>query len=72
MRLSGEVLDAYYTIGGRVLSADPGNMNVSVQYPLGDKARRNFILEVERRVDDIGDNKNSTYMLARLYYRFIF
>lgn len=72
LRLSGEILDAYLNVGGRVLSADINNMNVSVQFPLGNKVSRNFILEVERRVEDIGNNFNSTYMLARIYYRFIF
>lgn len=71
MRLSGEVLDAYFNIGGRISNID--NMNVSVQFPLGNKARRNFILEVERKVEDFGLNTNLNYMYAaRLYYRFIF
>ena len=55
-----------------MLSGDIGQMNVSVQFPLGNKAKRNFILEVERRVEDIGVNANTNYILARLYYRFIF
>ncbi|HLP16707.1 MAG TPA: translocation/assembly module TamB domain-containing protein, partial [Bacteroidota bacterium] len=70
-RLSGEVLDAYFNIGGR-MRTDLNNMNVSVQYPLGNKTRRNFIFEVEVRSDDTGTTTTNQYLLARLYYRFIF
>jgi hypothetical protein len=71
LRLSGEVLDAYFSIGGRMRTNDLNNMNVSVQFPLGDKQRRNFIFEVEqRRAENI--DINNQILSAKIYYRFIF
>ena len=72
VRLSGEIMDAYVNIGGRVFST-MDNMNVSIQLPLGNKTKRNFILEVEKHVDDLGLTVgNPTYFLARIFYRFTF
>jgi hypothetical protein len=74
VRLTAEILDAYVNIGGRVLYPDINNLNVSIQLPLGNKAKRNFILEVEKHVDDLGGttSNNPSYLLARLFYRFTF
>ncbi|MGE5313136.1 MAG: translocation/assembly module TamB domain-containing protein [Acidobacteriota bacterium] len=69
LRLSGEMLDAYFSIGGSTTYLN--SANVSIQYPLGDKTRRNFMLELERRVENI-DYYSNPYLSARLYYRFIF
>ncbi len=71
VRISGEILDAYFSVGGRVLS---GFGNFSVQLPLGDKRQRNFMFEVERKVENLeyGNISRSPLLGARVYYRFTF
>jgi len=78
VRLTGQVGDAVIRAGGKVLN-DPNNMNVSVELPisslLNNDRLRNFILTLERKVDDRGDitdQRRAASNGAKLFYRFTF
>jgi hypothetical protein len=78
IRISGVLGDGLWRIGGKVLEDPFNNANISLLYSLGDIFKspglRNFMLELERRVEtsvgQLNDRKetNST----RLFYRFSF
>ncbi len=76
LRLSGEILNAYWRFGGRIFT-DISNANVSVQLSMGNvfnsRRLRNLMLNLERRVRDIQvpAQDKDTYG-ARLYYRITF
>lgn len=76
LRLSGEVFNAYWRFGGRILT-DPTNANVSVQLSMGEVFNsthlRNLMLELERSIRDIQfpTQDRDTYG-AKLYYRITF
>ena len=74
VRLSGEVFNAYWRFGGRILN-DIGRANVSFQIPVGEmvksKALQNLFIEVERKVEDetfVSERKLTN--TARLFYKF--
>ncbi len=72
VRIGAEVLDAYVNVGGRVFS-DVNNANISVQIPLGDRQKRNFMLEVEKKTENFDYTIQARTILgARIYYRFTF
>jgi hypothetical protein len=72
IRLGGEFLDATVNLGGRVFS-DINNTNVSIQYPIGDKVKRNFMIEVEKKTEDYDFTvQTRTTLGARIFYRFTF
>jgi hypothetical protein len=77
IRLTGELGDAVYRLGGKVFS-DIGNTNVNVQYPMSSILRseswRNFILEYERRVEEFGssDQRREPTNAIKLLYRLTF
>jgi autotransporter translocation and assembly factor TamB len=76
VRLTGEVGDAVFRLGGKVLS-DLNNTNVSVQLPMsaivGSEKWRNLLLEAERTVQGVEsfDQRRESKGL-RLLYRIIF
>jgi hypothetical protein len=76
VRLTGEVGDAVFRLGGRVLN-DINNANVSIQLPmssiLGSEKWRNLVLEAERRVEGLEsvDQRRESKGI-RLLYRIIF
>jgi len=76
VRLTGEVGDAVFRLGGRVLS-DLNNTNVSIQLPMsaivGSEKWRNLLLEAERTVQGVEsvDQRRESKGL-RLLYRIIF
>lgn len=76
VRLTGELGDAVFRLGGRVLS-DLNNTNVSIQLPMsaivGSEKWRNLVLEAERRVQGVEsiDQRRESRGL-RLLYRIIF
>ncbi len=76
VRLTGEIGEAVFRLGGRVFS-DINNANVSVQLPmsalLGSERWRNLILEAERRVEGVEsiDQRRESRAL-RLFYRITF
>jgi autotransporter translocation and assembly factor TamB len=72
LRIGAEVFDAYLNVGGRVFS-DVNNANVSLQVPLGDRQKRDFMLEVEKKTENFDYSTQSrTSIGARIYYRFTF
>ena len=77
IRLTGELGNAVYRLGGKVFS-DIGNTNVNVQYPMSailqSDAWRNFILEYERRVEEFGtyDQRREPINAIKLLYRITF
>jgi hypothetical protein len=72
IRIGAEVLDAYVNVGGRVFT-DVNNANISVEIPLGDKQRRNFMLEVEKKTENFDYTIQARTILgARIFYRFTF
>lgn len=72
VRIGAEFLDAYVNIGGKVFT-DMNNANISVQIPLGDARRRNFMLEVEKKTDNPEfTTQTRTTLGARIFYRFTF
>jgi len=76
VRVTGELGDAVFRLGGRVLN-DINNTNVSIQLPmsaiLGSERWRNLILEAERRVEGVEtvDQRRESKGL-RLLYRIVF
>ena len=76
VRLTGELGDAVFRLGGRVLN-DINNANVSIQLPmssiLGSEKWRNLVLEAERRVEGVEsvDQRRESKGI-RLLYRIIF
>ena len=72
IRIGAEVLDAYVNVGGRVFT-DVNNANISVEIPLGDKQKRNFMLEVEKKTEIFDYTIQARTILgARIFYRFTF
>ena len=72
IKIGAEVLNAYVNVGGRVFS-NPNNANISVQIPLGNKQKRNFMLEVEKKTENFDySNQARTILDARIFYRFTF
>jgi len=76
VRLTGEIGEAVFRLGGRVFS-DINNANVSVQLPmsalLGSERWRNLILEAERRVEGVeGIDQRRESRALRLLYRITF
>lgn len=77
IRLTGQVGEAVYRIGGRVLN-DPNNTNASVELPMsiitGSPQLRNLIFTLEHRVEtlDMADEQRHTTNALRLLYRFSF
>ncbi|MDA0986556.1 MAG: hypothetical protein O3A55_03025 [Bacteroidetes bacterium] len=76
LRLGGEVLDAYWSFGGKVFS-DINNANLSLQMPLssitGNRKYKNFVFEVERKIYPIEYNIDRQSIFgARIYYKIIF
>jgi hypothetical protein len=78
LRLSGQYKEMVIRAGGRVLTGDFGNTNVSIELPMsfvmGVDRLRNLILTFERRVEDIQNTVDQRRALngARLFYRFTF
>jgi hypothetical protein len=76
VRLTGELGDAVFRLGGRVLS-DLNNTNVSIQVPMsaivGSPKWHHLVLEAERRVEGVEtiDQRRESRGL-RLLYRIIF
>jgi hypothetical protein len=76
VRLTGELGDAIFRLGGRVLN-DINNANVSIQLPmssiLGSEKWRNLVLEAERRVEGVEsvDQRRESKGI-RLLYKIIF
>jgi hypothetical protein len=76
VRVTGELGDAVFRLGGRVLN-DINNTNVSIQLPmsaiLGSEKWRNLVLEAERRVEGVEsfDQRRESKGL-RLLYRITF
>lgn len=76
VRVTGELGDAVFRLGGRVLN-DINNANVSIQFPmsaiLGSEKWRNLVLEAERRVEGVEsfDQRRESKGL-RLLYRITF
>lgn len=76
VRLTGELGDAIFRLGGRVFN-DINNANVSIQLPmssiLGSEGWRNLVLEAERRVEGLEsvDQRRESKGI-RLLYRIIF
>jgi hypothetical protein len=77
LRLSGELLNAYWSFGGRVFN-DINNANISLQMPLGaivgNEELKNFMVELERRTEPVEtvDTRRASVTGARIYYRIIF
>jgi hypothetical protein len=77
LRLTGQVGEVVYRMGGRVLT-DLTNANASVELPmsyvLGVGGLRNFILTLERRVEEIqnAEEQRRSSNGVRLFYRIIF
>ncbi len=72
VRFGLEFLDATINAGGRVFS-DVNNANISFQYPLGDKQKRNFMLEIEKKTENFDYSIQArTSFGARIFYRFTF
>jgi hypothetical protein len=77
LRLTGQVGEAVYRMGGRVLS-DLTNANVSVELPMSSVVNseryRNLILTLERRVEGIQNavEQRRASNGIRLFYRIIF
>ena len=76
LKLSGEVLDAYWSVGGKIFN-DINNTNLNVQLPLsaivGNKNLRNLIFELERKVDPLETNTQKQAVHgARIYYKILF
>jgi hypothetical protein len=78
LRLTGQVGEVVYRMGGKVLT-DLTNANASVELPmsyvLGVGGLRNFILTLERRVEEIQNEeqrRSSSSNGVRLFYRIIF
>ena len=76
LRLTGQVGEAVYRVGGRVLN-DLTNTNVSVELPLSylvnSEQYRNLVLTIERRVEGIQNaDERRTSNGVRLFYRIIF
>ena len=76
VRLTGELGDAVFRLGGRVLN-DLNNTNVSIQVPMsaivGSEKWRNLVLEAERRVEGVETiDQRRESKGVRLLYRIIF
>jgi hypothetical protein len=76
VRLTGELGDAVFRLGGRVLS-DLNNTNVSIQVPMsaivGSGKWHNLVLEAERRVEGVETiDQRRESKGVRLLYRIIF
>ncbi|HVN49464.1 MAG TPA: hypothetical protein VMU30_11680, partial [Bacteroidota bacterium] len=77
LRLTGQVGEAVYRIGGRVLN-DINNTNASVELPMssvtGSEHLRNLIFTLEHRVEtlDNADEQRRATNALRLLYRFSF
>ncbi len=77
LRLTGQVGEAVYRMGGRVLN-DIANTNVSVELPVSyfvnSERYRNLILTLERRVEGIQNalEERRASNGVRLFYRIIF
>ena len=76
LRLTGEVGDAVFRLGGRVLS-DLNNTNISIQLPMsaivGSEQWRNLLLEAERTVQGVETfDQRRESRGVRLLYRIIF
>ncbi len=69
--ITGEYNEIIVNLGGRVFS-DINNANFSVQIPL-ERRRRNFMLEVEKKTENLDYTIQArTTLGARIYYRFTF
>ncbi len=77
LRLTGQVGEAVYRIGGKVLN-DLNNTNASVELPMssitGSQQLRNLIFSLEHRVEtlDNADEQRRATNALRLMYRFSF
>ena len=76
LRLTGELGDAVFRLGGRVLS-DLNNTNVSIQVPMssivGSEKWRNLLLEAERTVQGVETiDQRRESRGVRLLYRIVF
>jgi hypothetical protein len=77
LRFSGQVGEAVYRVGGRVLN-DLNNTNASVELPMsiiiGSPQLRNLIFTLEHRVEtlDMADEQRHTTNALRFLYRFSF
>lgn len=76
VRLTGELGDAVFRLGGRVLS-DINNTNVSIQLPMsalvGSESWRNLVLQAERTVQGVETiDQRRESKGVRLLYRIIF
>ena len=76
LRLTGELGDAVFRLGGRVLS-DLNNTNISIQLPMsaivGSEKWRNLMLEAERTVQGVETvDQRRESKGVRLLYRIIF
>ena len=76
LRLSGEILNSYWTFGGRVFN-NIGNANVNLQFPVGEitklKSLKNFYIEIERKTEDNDfSNEKKTFNTARFFYKISF
>lgn len=76
IKLSGEVLDAYWSVGGKMFN-DINSTNFNVQLPLssiiGNKNLRNFIFELERKAEPLETTSEKQAVHgARIYYKIHF
>ena len=79
IRLSGMAWHGYWRYGGKILDDPLNSANFSIQYSLGtifgDPTLRNFMIELERKVENnsIGQSNDLKRVdSARLFYRFSF
>ena len=72
INITGELLGGEINVGGRVFN-DVNNTNFSYQRPLLGKQNRNFMIEVERKVENYDYAIKANAILGlRLFYRFSF
>jgi hypothetical protein len=79
IRLSGVAFNGLWRYGGKILTDPLSNANFSLLYSFGtlfrDPTLRNFMFELERRVQDVSTgqtNISKGVNSARLFYRFSF
>jgi hypothetical protein len=72
INITGELLDAVFNVGGRVFN-DVNNTNISIQVPVLGRQNRNFMFEVERKIENSDYAIKANAILgARVFYRFSF
>ncbi len=73
VRLTGQVGDAVFRFGGKVINDPFGNANVSVEVPLS-MFSRNLIFSLEHKVEgtEFAQEQRRAYNTARIFYRFSF